>query len=122
MSDEKPTPFSEREYPVEIRNEEKGSYTIARLDDDYNLFLEWKECYDPDLPTGEKQKALFRLFENNEVSDPGQAWEWWFGKKWEYWSDEECSLAATNSTNEAQADLKRLRGDRVKNRLWARRG
>lgn len=103
-----PVPFSERETPHTVDDSQEGTYTVARLDGDYKLYLEGDEHYDPGLPTAEKQKALFQLFEKGEVKDPGQAWEWWLGKKWESWNDEELQLAKDNSPDKAQEHLQYL--------------
>lgn len=106
------TPLSEREQPHTIVDGERGSYTTARLNNDYKLFLEDSDGYDLAKPTEEKQKALFKLFEAGEADDPGQAWEWWFGKKWDALSDEDLRFAIQNSPEDKKAHLQMLSGRR----------
>jgi len=101
-------PFSERETPNKIDDAEEGSYTKARLEGDYNLFLEGTSGFDENKPVEEKQKELFKMFEKGEVEDPGQAWEWWFGKKWQSWSAQEADTAMANSPDTAKDHLQML--------------
>ena len=107
-------PLSEREQPRTIVDGGEGSYTTARLNNDYKLFLENRDGYDPSKSTEEKQKDLFKLFEAEEVDDVGQAWEWWLGKKWDSWSDEDLRFAIQNSPEDAKAHLQMLSKGRYK--------
>lgn len=108
-SDEtKKIPFSQRESPHFVADSEPNAYTEARLNGDYKLFCEGREGYLENLDKLGKQKQLFQLYEWGEVNDAGQAFEWWYGKKWEGWSNEECTEAIDNALNEEDKAQLRL--------------
>lgn len=102
------TLLSEREQPHTIVDGENGSYTTARLNNDYRLYFEDSDGYDPTKSVEEKQKDLFKHYERGGVDDVGQAWEWWIGKKWQSWSDEDLRFAIQNSAEDKRNDLQSL--------------
>ncbi len=84
-------------------------YSEVKLGNDYKLFMEGQEGFDPNKPLEQKQRELFSLLEKGEVQDPIQAWEWMTARNWREWDAEDKKLVWDNLTPEQKADLGPIR-------------
>lgn len=80
-------------------NTRSQTYTPARLENDWDFFIKRygePEDYDQNKPLGEKQRDLFRFYERDKVNDTVQAWEWFLGRLWDEFDDDEKRLVLDN--------------------------
>lgn len=85
-------------------------YSPEKLENDYKFFMEHDdpEHYDPNKSLAEKQRDLFHLYEEGKVKDAIQAWEWFLGRKWSEFDQEEKDLVHGNLSDEEKTKFGHL--------------